>query len=219
MGAVNASSPSRGSTAIRSREAMTGAGPDELDEIMRRYALGEEEVFERLYRLLGPRLYRFCLRLTGRAPEADDLFQESFLRIHRARASYIGGSNVIPWAFAIARSLHLDRLRYQRRHPEGVATTSDLVVHDVPSSCNSGPEAEVGAHELLRVVTLELNRMSELSRVAYLLLKEEGLNVSEAAAVLGTSTDVVKQRAHRAYDQIRAALCTAGWTEHCHGKT
>jgi RNA polymerase sigma-70 factor (ECF subfamily) len=61
--------------------------------------------------------------------------------------------------------------------------------------------------------------MSELSRTAYLLLKEEGLDVSEAAAVLGTSTDVVKQRAHRAYDQIRAALRAAGWTEHCHGAT
>ncbi|WP_437722105.1 RNA polymerase sigma factor [Sorangium sp. So ce861] len=198
---------------------MTSARRDELDEIMQRYALGDEDVFDRLYEMVGPRLYRFCLRLTGRAPEADDLFQESFLRIHRARASYMAGSNVFPWAFAIARSLHLDRLRYQRRHPEGVAPTSDPVVHDAPSDCNSGPEAEVGAHELLRVVTLELNRMSELSRVAYLLLKEEGLNVSEAAAVLGTSTDVVKQRAHRAYDQIRAALCAAGWTEHCHGKT
>ncbi|MGK3997165.1 RNA polymerase sigma factor [Sorangium sp. So ce1024] len=195
---------------------MSRAEREDLDEIMRRYALGEEDVFDRLYALLAPRLYRFCLRLTGCAPEADDLFQESFLRIHRARASYMAGSSVYPWAFAIARSLHLDRLRYRRRHPEEVAPTGDPVVHGPSSDHTSCPEAEVGAHELLRVVTLELSKMSELSRVAYLLLKEEGLNVSEAAAVLGTSTDVVKQRAHRAYNQIRAALCAAGWTEHCH---
>ncbi|WP_159397330.1 RNA polymerase sigma factor [Sorangium cellulosum] len=198
---------------------MTSAGREQLDEIMQRYALGDEDVFDRLYGLLAPRLYRFCLRLTSRAPEADDLFQESFLRIHRARSSYMGGSSVIPWAFAIARSLHLDRLRYRRRHPEDVAPTSEPVAHDsryLQTNDNAGPEAEVGAHELLKVVTLELNKMSEMNRVAYLLLKEEGLNVSEAAAVLGTSTDAVKQRAHRAYHQIRAALCAAGWTEHCH---
>ncbi|MGK4003188.1 RNA polymerase sigma factor [Sorangium sp. So ce1036] len=176
---------------------------DDLDEIMQRYALGEDDVFDRLYALLAPRLYRFCLRLTGGAPEADDLFQESFLRIHRARASYMGGSSVFPWAFAIARSLHLDRLRYRRRHPEDVAPTGDPVVHGA-SAYASCPEAEVGAHEILKIVTLELNKMSELSRTAYLLLKEEGLNVSEAAAVLGTSTDVVKQRAHRAITRNHA---------------
>lgn len=195
---------------------MGSAEREDLDEIMQRYARGEEDVFDRLYALLSPRLYRFCLRLTGGAPEADDLFQESFLRIHRARASYVGGSSVLAWAFAIARSLHLDRLRYRRRHPEDVTPTSDPVGHGLSSDSTSSPEAEVGAHELLKIVTLELNKMSELSRVAYLLLKEEGLNVSEAAAVLGTSTDAVKQRAHRAYNQIRAALCAAGWTEHCH---
>jgi len=48
---------------------------DQLDELMQRYAKGEDEVFEELYRLMAPRLYRFCLRLATRRPEADDCFQ------------------------------------------------------------------------------------------------------------------------------------------------
>ena len=53
--------------------------------------------------------------------------------------------------------------------------------------------------------------MSEKNRVAYILLREEELSVQEAADVLGTTTAVVKQRAHRAYEQLRAAVGAAGW--------
>src|SRR5690606_16722739 len=73
------------------------------------------------------------------------------------------------------------------------------------------PEAEVCAEHLLDVVTLELRRMSEKNRAAYVLLKEEGLSAADAAAVLGTTADAVKQRAHRAYEHLKGALGDAGW--------
>lgn len=56
--------------------------------------------------------------------------------------------------------------------------------------------------------------MSEKNRVAYVLLKEENLSAREAAAVLGTTLDVVKQRAHRAYQSLKSALISAGWSEY-----
>jgi hypothetical protein len=58
---------------------------DELGQLMKRYARGEDSVFEELYRLLAPRVYRFCSRLAMDQQEADDCFQETLLRIHRAR--------------------------------------------------------------------------------------------------------------------------------------
>jgi len=78
------------------------------------------------------------------------------------------------------------------------------------------PEAAVRAHDLRDVLTLELDRMSETNRVAYVLLKEERLSVREAAEVLGTTAAVVRQRAHRAYTQLRTALGAAGWKENEH---
>jgi DNA-directed RNA polymerase specialized sigma24 family protein len=78
------------------------------------------------------------------------------------------------------------------------------------------PEAEVRAHDLVRVVTTELARMSEKNRVAYVLLREEGLSAKAAAAVLGTTAPVVRQRAHRAHEQLRTALGAAGWKESDH---
>lgn len=188
---------------------------DRLDELMWRYALGEDGVFEELYELMTPRLYRFCSRLALRGPEAEDLFQETMLRVHRARASYRAGASVLHWAFAIARAAHLDRLRYRRRRPEDLGPETDVAGQEqLPADERHSPEAAVRARDLRDVVTAELGRMSEKNRVAYVLIKEESLSAREAAAVLGTTTAVVKQRAHRAYEQLRVALGAAGWRQH-----
>jgi RNA polymerase sigma-70 factor, ECF subfamily len=187
---------------------------ERLDGLMRRYACGEDGIFEELYGLMAPRLFRFCSRLALRRQESEDLFQETMLRVHRARATYRPGANVMYWAFAISRAAHLDRLRYRRRRPEDLGSQKDVAGQDrLRSDEQHSPEAAVRARDLHALVALELARMSEKNRAAYVLLKEEGLSAREAAAVLGTSTAVVKQRAHRAYEHLRAALGAAGWKE------
>ena len=65
------------------------------------------------------------------------------------------------------------------------------------------------ADRLLDVVVAELRKMSEKNRSAYVLMREEGLSAADAAAVLGTTEEAVKQRAHRADRQIRSALSAA----------
>lgn len=186
-----------------------------LRDLMSRYARGEDAVFEPLYGLLAPRLRRFCRRLATNAAEADDLFQETFLRVHRARATYLHGARVVPWVFAIARSVHQDRLKYWRSRPEHLGLVHDVAENEGALGARErhGPEAHALAHGMLRVVTAALDRMSDKNRVAYALVREEGLSVKEAAAVLGTTPDVVKQRAHRAAGHLKAALRAAGWRE------
>jgi RNA polymerase sigma-70 factor (ECF subfamily) len=186
---------------------------DRLSSLMERYARGEDRVFEQLYQLLAPRLHRFCLRLTPSAAEADDCFQETFLKLHRARATYVTGANPLYWAFAIARSVYLSRLRYWRRRPERLGATCDIAEAGELQVHDTTPESEVAAEHLHDTLASELLRMSEKNRFAYVLLKEEHLTAREAAAVLGTTVEVVKQRAHRAYQSLRAALNTAGWSE------
>jgi RNA polymerase sigma-70 factor, ECF subfamily len=176
---------------------------------MERYARGDDEVFGLVYKMIAPRLYRFCLRLAVRRSDADDDFQETFLKLHRARASYRTGANPLYWAFAIARSVYLDRLRYRRGRPEDVGAAADVAESSsLHADAGYSPEANVQAMDVADIVTRELHRMSEKNRAAYILLREEGLNVKEAAALLGTTQDVVKQRAHRAYEQLRRALGT-----------
>ena len=210
---ISAGCDSAAARVLASSRTMNATG-DRLSSLMERYARGEDRVFEQLYGLLAPRLYRFCVRLATSVVEADDCFQETFLKLHRARATYVPGANPLYWAFAIARSVYLTRLRYWRRRPEqlgaarDVAEVGELQVHDTT------PEAEVAAQHLHDTLASELGRMSEKNRVAYILLKEENLSAREAAEVLGTSVEVVKQRAHRAYESLKSALSTAGWSEY-----
>ena len=187
---------------------------DPLSELMERYAAGDDGAFESIYRELSGPLYRFCLRLALRRPEADDLFQDTFLKLHRARGTYMPGSNALHWSYAIARSLYISGIRYWRRRPEELGPTNDVAERDdIHVDGATTPESEVAAEHLLDIVTDELTRMSEKNRVAYVLMKEEGLSAKDAAAVLGTTANVVKQRVHRAYEQLKSALDAAGWKE------
>jgi RNA polymerase sigma-70 factor (ECF subfamily) len=183
------------------------ASSDRLRQLMERYASGDDAVFDQLYREMAPRIYGFCRRLAVRPADTDDCFQETFLKIHRARATYASGANPMHWAFAVARSVYLTRARYWRRRPEQLGSSEDVASSDeLHPAEHLTPEAASIAEDLLSVTVSELSRMSEPHRVAYILMKEEGLTAKEAAAVLGTSEDSVRQRAHRACARLRRAL-------------
>jgi RNA polymerase sigma-70 factor, ECF subfamily len=187
--------------------------PETLDSAMARYAQGDDSAFEVIYRLLSPRLYAFCLRLTRRRSEADDLFQESFLKLHRSRATFVDRASAAHWAFAIARSVYLDRLRYRKRRPEAVVETEEgLAAFSSVYSSEGSPEDHARARELTEVIDRALREIPENQRAAYVLLREEGMSVAEAASVLGTTGTAVKLRAFRAYEAIRAAARAAGIT-------
>jgi RNA polymerase sigma-70 factor (ECF subfamily) len=180
---------------------------EELSDLMDSYASRDDVAFEPLYALLAPRLYRFCLRLTAKRADADDCFQETLLKLHRARATYVRGANALHWVFAIAKSIYLTRARYWRRRPEFVGTSEDVATGEaVHARADSTPESQAMALDLLEAATLELNSMSEKNRMAYILTKQENLSAQDAAMILGTTAEVVRQRAHRAYAQLRAAI-------------
>src|SRR5262245_30313509 len=184
----------------------------EARDLMRRYANGEDAVFARLYAVLAPRLYRLCRRLARDRAEGDDYIQETLLRLHRARATYMAQVNPLYWGFAIARSVHLTRLRYSGRRPEAVGAAGDAAEsYALAADDRYDPEAHNRAHDLVQVITRTLQRMSEKNRSAYILLREEGLSVADAAMILGTTRDAVRQRAHRADLQVRDAVTVAGW--------
>src|SRR4026207_2068166 len=95
-----------------------------------------------------PRLPRCCLRLATSVVEAGDCFQETFLRLHRARATYVTGANPLHWAFAIARSVYWTRLRSWRRRPEQLGASRDIAEAGELQAHDTTPEAEVSAQHL-----------------------------------------------------------------------
>src|SRR3954453_22952175 len=88
---------------------------DELRHLMAGYLAGHIEAFDALYAALAGRIRRYLLSLCRDAAVADDLLQETFMRLHRSRRTYEPGRPVVPWVFAIARHVFLMHRRAAAR--------------------------------------------------------------------------------------------------------
>jgi RNA polymerase sigma-70 factor, ECF subfamily len=168
---------------------------------MNRYADGDDEAFGEVYDFLAPRLYGYLLRQTREAAAAEDLLQQTMLKLHVARGAFLKAADVVPWAFAIARRLFIDG--YRRRKREAAHREAEPV--DETATVRS-------ADELLEAkrAVLELDRqlalLPEGQRVVFELMERDGLTLREVAQVLGTTTNAVKLRAHRAHAALRIAM-------------
>lgn len=168
---------------------------------MERYAAGDDAAYAAVYDALAPRLFGYLMRQTREQARAEDILQQTLLQIDRARTSFIPGAEVMPWAFAIARRLLVDSVRRGRR--EVLSADGDP---DPGASRAPGADEIAQARQLARRLEVELSKLPPAQRVAFELVKNEGLSMAEAAQVLGTTVAAVKLRAHRAYEALRSAL-------------
>ena len=190
---------------------MTNTHVDGADAAMERYSNGDNAAFAELYDAIAPRLVGFLRKATRDGVTAEDLMQQTFLQIHRARGSFISGAPVMPWALAIAKRLMIDSARRQRvelglfMH----APADDERMTSEPTAAAAADDV-LDARRLERRVQQRLDALPETQRTAYRLVKQEGLSLKRAAEVLGTSVTAVKLRTHRAYQALRAVLREEG---------
>lgn len=173
------------------------------DLAMERYAAGEDSAFGAVYDGVAPKIHAYILRQSRSEAVADDIVQQTMLRMHLARGSFLEGAQVMPWAYAIARRLLIDR---SRRHRREVLSQDDAAPGADEAAGGATAEELVAAAQLSRRIESELAKLPEGQRVAFDLVKREGLSMAEAASVLGTTVTAVKLRAHRAYVALREAL-------------
>jgi len=175
---------------------------ERANSAMERYAQGDEAAFASVYDAVAPRVHAYLIRQARDRVVADDLLQQTLLQIHRKRGTYVAGLPVLPWAFAIARRLYIDECR--RRKTDALWSARDVGEDD--RRAWALPDDEVATREAARLVEAELMRMPGNQRVAFELLKVDGLSHQEAAEALGTTVNAVKLRAFRAYTAIRTVL-------------
>jgi RNA polymerase sigma-70 factor (ECF subfamily) len=202
---MNTVQPAAGATPIEVSPNPVGGSAElgPLDEAMSRYADGDETAFAEVFRGLSPRIQCFLQRLSGRRDVADDLMQETFLRMHRARGSFARGRSVVPWAYAIARNCYIDHTRSRSKLRLASGEGAEL---DVAAGPEASAEEAAFARRSALVVERVLAGLTVARREAFVLLRYEGLSVEAAAQVLGISEGAVKLRAFHAYEALRAAL-------------
>lgn len=136
-------------------------------------------------------LTRYLTRIVGQPETARDLTQEVFVRVTRAGVPSDDGSGQRAWVFKIARNLALNHIRDQQRQPN---TTAMI---DVPKN---------GTQELAAAVNQALAALPDTDRDVFLLRETAGLGYDEIAAACELSTDAVRNRLHRARQQLRTSL-------------
>ncbi len=186
---------------VRTREPTE----DELMGLMVSYQDGDALAFEGLYGAVAARIRGYLLSLTRDPTRADDLLQETFLQVHRARRTYQPGRPVKPWLYAIARNVFLMHRRSAvRRSRREVIADDELPEFPVAD----GGDAVV-ARQTLQTAVRELG--SERCE-ALLLHHLGGLSFKEVGAVMGISEGAAKVRAHRVMGELRELL--AGREDH-----
>ena len=171
---------------------------------MDRYAAGDDQAFPELYDLLAPRLFAYLRRQTRDSARAEDILHETMLQIHRYRGRFIRGAEVTPWAFAIARRFMIDSFREDRRQQKIATSMAALPAKTEPLTDELVLSAQV-AHRLEE----EIARLPDKQRLAYEMVKKDGLSLREVAQVLGTSINAIKLRIHRTYTKLQAVMASA----------
>ena len=173
----------------------------ELQTLMARYQDGDLAAASALVHQLSPQLRRFFAVQISSRESADDLLQETWLRIHQARHTYRAGEPVLPWLYAIARHIRVDHYRKASRT---TAREGPLDGLPEPAAAKSdggwrGPDLE----SLLAPLPASQREVIEMLKVA-------GMSIDEVARATSSSVGSVKQKAHRAYEKLRERLTVMG---------
>jgi RNA polymerase sigma-70 factor, ECF subfamily len=168
--------------------------------------------FETLVERYQNRLVGILFHLVGNREEAEDLCQEVFLRIYKARKGYRPRAKFSTWLFTIANNLALNHLRSKGRNPSvpiGSPVTNSEAVASVAqqlSSREGTPSAQMRQTELADLVRDALSVLNEDQKLAVLLNKFEEMSYAEIGDVMGRSSAAVKSLLARARNQLREQL-------------
>jgi RNA polymerase sigma-70 factor, ECF subfamily len=173
------------------------------EELMLRVQKGNLVAFEALYERFYKQLFHFIVRFVKEKSLAEDILQETFLRIFKKRKSYRKTARFSTYLFTIARNLCLDALKsWERKHV--LSTQEDLVERAMDRS--KEPSKIVEEDELSEILQREIQALPKDQREVLLLSKHSGLSYEEIAQIVESTPAAVKQKAYRAMVSLRQKL-------------
>jgi RNA polymerase sigma-70 factor (ECF subfamily) len=179
------------------------------EALMLAYRDGNVTAFEVLYgRWRGP-LYRYFLRQCDHSGHADELFQDVFMRVIGATASYTPTAKFSTWLFSIAHNRLVDHWRKTGRESVEALPSSedgDDCEFDPPAPVSAGPDRQFESRKLGEALVAALTELPDVQREAFLLAEEGGLTLEEIASVAGVGRETIKSRLRYATSKLRDKL-------------
>ena len=190
--------------------ALNTTAETETAKIARGLREGDMQLVADLVERCQHRLVRYLLYLTGRREYAEDLAQETWVRVLQRGSQYNGRQRFDPWLFAIARNLAIDYLRQKRKAVQTASLPDDRDEILLVSSSGPSPfEAAARSEDAIRLAG-QLQILSPLYREALLLRFQEDLSLAEIAQVLGAPLTTVTSRIYRGLAELRSAFEDGG---------
>ena len=165
---------------------------------------GDRDAFARLVEHYWDRLYRWMYQLTRDRHKAEDLTQETFLKVLAALGSFRTGTNFRAWLFRIGHNNFVNLKRAERKN---VQTLSD----DPPSRDAASPDGSAADRESLRLVALAVEDLAPEFRSALLLRVDEQLSFRDVAAVLNITEETARWRVFKARQKLMKAIGPGLW--------
>ena len=174
----------------------TGSG-GHLEMLMVSYQAGNAAAATALINGISPQLHRLFMAHMASRADADDLLQETWLRIHRVRHTYRPGESVLPWFYSIAHHVRIDHYRRSSRTAAREQSVDDISQVAATNSTEGSQADDLEA--LLAPLPASQREVIEMLKVA-------GMSLEEVARATSSTVGSVKQKVHRAYKRLREKM-------------
>lgn len=180
---------------------------------MIRLAAGHDAALNDLMERHATVLFRFLCRMLNNEDDANDVAQETFVRVFQARESFDANRKFSTWLFTIAANLARNQIRWRTRHPnvslDAESDSADQPLREKLSTPAPTPKEQVLSGERASAVRAAVNALPEDMREAIVLCEWEEHSMAEAATILEATPKAIESRLYRARQILREQL--KGW--------
>ena len=201
---------------ITLKRAPKSAAASEEDRLLARQAqAGDREAFEQLVYRHDRDILRLAFHMLGNREEAQEVFQDTFLKAYRSLSRFRSDSSFYTWIYRIATNVALDRLRKRKNLREEISYEADTEAHpDRPAlkdtlqakTYYSNPERRLYGREVGHRIQEALGTLSEKERLVFELRHYQGLRLRMIGEIMGSTEETAKNYLFRATQKLRAQL-------------
>ena len=177
---------------------------------MARLAAGQDTALNDLMERHAPAVFHFLCRMLHNEDDANDLAQETFVRVFRARETFRPTEKFSAWLFTIAANLARNQIRWRTRHPnvslDAETGAAEQSLASTLPAAESAPNEQLLAAERRAAVRAAVNQLPADLREALVLCEWEEQSMAEAARILDTTPKAVESRCYRARQILRERL-------------
>ncbi len=177
-------------------------GGSEEPSLVTRAKQGDLEAFETLYEIHKTAVYRTALAITGDRLTAEEILQETFLRVFKHIDTAREGVSLSPWLYRIAVNLAYDWVGQHHRRQ----VTLDDIIEQIISPSVASPDQTVEKQELLGLIHEAIDKLEFKQRVTLVLFYLQDFSLTEIAEIMDCPVGTVKSRLHYARENLRREL-------------